>query len=430
MMLDKLLAILKESQLAAWELWDVETRGWEFYFIRHALEQNRAKNVEHLTVKVYQTVEDGAFLGSASCEIAPTATEAELRAQIRALSYRATLVKNKPYTLHRPAPVDSAALAPVDLAAIAEGFLNTVRAVPETAGEDINSYELFVSEKTRRYLNSEGVDLTERYPDSMLEIVVNARREGHEIELYRNYTGGGCDAAALQRDLTRTMAFGRDRLRAVPTPTLGKADLLLTTRDAVTLYSYFTDRLSTAMIYRRMSDWKLGEPVADFTGDRPTVRAVRELPNSSRNRLFDAEGAPIRDALLLDEGVARRYLGQRMFAAYLGLEDAFIPTNYAVSGGTHTEAALRSGPCLEVVEFSDFQVDSMTGDIFGEIRLGYWHDGERVTPVTGGSVSGSMLELAGALRFSAESAQYDNWMIPAATLVSGVTVTGQEDNEE
>ena len=77
-----------------------------------------------------------------------------------------------------------------------------------------------------------------------------------------------------------------------------------------------------------------------------------------------------------------------------------------------------------MVEFSDFQVDSVTGDLFGEIRLAYWHDGETVTPVTGGSLSGSMLELAGEMYFTRESAQYDNWRIPAATLLKGVTVTG------
>ena len=198
-MLDTLLAILKESGAAAWEVWDVETRGWEFYFIRHALDQNRAKSVEHLTVKVYQSVEDGAYLGSASCEIAPTASEAQMRAQIEALCYRATLVKNKPYTLRGPEAVELPALEEVDLAAISAEFLRAVRTLPETEGEDVNSYELFVSEKTRRFLNSEGIDVTERCPESMLEIVVNARREGHEIELYRNYTAGGCDAAALHR---------------------------------------------------------------------------------------------------------------------------------------------------------------------------------------------------------------------------------------
>lgn len=424
-MTDTIVKLLNEAGVHAWELSEVRTRGWEFYFIRHALDQNRVKGVEHISLKVYQLVEDGQYLGSASCEIAPTAGEAELRARIAGLAYRATLVKNKPYTLRAPEPVESAADAPVDVDAIARDFLRTVREIPETAGEDLNSYEVFVSAKTRRFRSSTGVDVTEGYPDSMLEVVVNARREGREIELYRNYKSGSCDVEGLRRDLLRTMRYGRDRLLARPTPALGKADVLFTTRDAVSLYEYFADRLNAAMVYRKMSDWTLGEPILSaFHGDRPSLAALRELPNSSRNRRFDAEGAPIRDTVLLEDGVARNYLGARMFAAYLGLDRAFIPTNLAASGGTHTEEELRAGPYLEVVEFSDFQVDSVTGDLFGEIRLAYWHDGKTVTPVTGGSLSGSMLELAGEMRLSRESAQYDSWRIPAATRVKGVTVTG------
>ena len=426
-MLDTIVKLLNEAGVSAWEIRDVKTRGWEFYFIRHALDQNRVKDVEHITVQVYQLIEDGAWLGTASCELAPTAQEAELRAQIADLAYRATLVKNRPYTLRGPETVEAAETAPIDVDAIAADFIRTVREIPETAGEDINSYEIFVSAKTRRILNSAGVDVTESYPDSMLEVVVNARREGHEIELYRNYTSGSCDTEGLRRDLERTMGYGRDRLAARPTPALGTADVLFTGRDAVNLYSYFADRLNAAMVYRKLSDWQLGEPVAPvFHGDRPRLEALRELPNSSRNRRFDAEGAPIRDTLLLEDGVARGYLGSRMFASYLGLEHAFIPTNLAASGGTHTEAELRAGTYLEVVEFSDFQVDSATGDLFGEIRLAYWHDGETVTPVTGGSLSGSMLALAGEMYLSRESVQYDHWRIPAATLVKGVTVTGIE----
>ena len=426
-MLNTLLALLKEADVTAWEISDVRTRGWEFYFIRHDLDQNRVKDVEHITLKVYQSIEDGAFLGSASCEIAPSADEAELRARIADLSYRATLVKNKAYTLRAPEPVEPTAAKPIELDAIARDFLRTMHSLPETAGEDINSYEIFVSAKTRRFLSSTGIDVEESYPDSMIEVVVNARREGHEIELYRNYKSGSCDREGLRRDLKRTMRYGKDRLLAKPTPALGKADVLFTTSDAVSLYAYFADRLSAAMVYRKMSDWKLGEPVAEkFHGDRPSLTARRELPNSSRNRVFDAEGAPIRDTVLLEKGVARNYLGGRMFSSYLGLEHSFLPTNFEAAGGTRTEQELRSGPYLEVVEFSDFQVDSMTGDLFGEIRLAYWHDGETVTPVSGGSISGSMLELVGEMYLSQDSTQYDNWRIPASTLLKGVTVTGIE----
>ena len=103
-----------------------------------------------------------------------------------------------------------------------------------------------------------------------------------------------------------------------------------------------------------------------------------------------------------------------------------MPGNLAVSGGSRSEAELRQGTWLEPVEFSDFQVDPMTGDIFGEIRLAYWHDGERTVPVSGGSISGNMHALLGELRLSAETVQYDNWRVPALTRLGGVTVTGIE----
>ena len=67
--------------------------------------------------------------------------------------------------------------------------------------------------------------MTEHYPSGMVEAVVNARREGQEIELYRLYHCGSCDAAGLTRDLTRAMAYGRDRLRARPTPAPHKSTM-------------------------------------------------------------------------------------------------------------------------------------------------------------------------------------------------------------
>ena len=425
-MLETIIELLKQSGVHAWELNDVQTRGWEFYFIRHALDQHRAKNVEHIQIKVFQLVDEGKFMGSASAELPPTATEAEAKKLIQDLAYRATLVKNRPYPLNPPRAGQPMAEA-VDPAAIAGDFIRAMHSLPETEGEDVNSYEIFVSDKVRRFLNSEGVDVTERYPDSMIEVVVNARRDGHEIELYRNFTSGSCDSEALTRDLGKAMAYGRDRLRTKPTPNLGTADVLFSGADACSIYEYFVSRCNAAMIFRQLSDWSVGQPIAeDIRGDRVNVYARRTLPNSSRNRGFDAEGAPTRDTALLEQSVPKEILGGRMFSSYMGLENSFSPTNIEVSGGTKTEEELRRGPYLEAVEFSDFQVDAMTGDIFGEIRLGYWHDGETVTPVSGGSVSGSMLDFVKELYMSREQAQYDSMRIPALTLLKNVTVTGAE----
>ena len=79
---------------------------------------------------------------------------------------------------------------------------------------------------------------------------------------------------------------------------------------------------------------------------------------------------------------------------------------------------------LEVVEFSDFQVDPITGHIFGEIRLGYLHDGNSVQIVSGGSVSGTMADSMKSMHFSKEQTQYNNARVPSVVVLDDVTVTG------
>ena len=420
--IDTLLEVLKSSAADAWEVTDREESGWEFYFIRHKLDQHRAKNVRTFNVKVYRKFD--TFLGSAGAEIACDASAEEMKRTVDGLCSDASYVRNPAYTLNKPKAAEAEeAPEEVDLEAISGDFIRAMAAVPETATEDLNSCEIFVSRIRRRFLNSEGIDVTAVYPSSMVEAVVNARRDGHEIELYRLFDSGTCDREQLVKDLTEAMNYGRDRLMASPTPALGKIDVVFSTDPARELYRYYIHRLNTASVYRGISDWKPGDTVAPAN---LTLRAVKHLPNSSMNAAYDAEGAPIRDLDLIDRGKAVSYFGSRQFSQYLKVENSFQASNFAVSGGVESEADLRTGDFLEVVEFSDFQCDYITGDLAGEIRLAYLHRDGKVTPVCGGSVSGNMAAMTGSLRFSRELRQYDCLLIPSVTRLKDATVTGAE----
>ena len=406
-----------------YELTESTTRGWEFYFIRHELDQNRATDVTTFHVKLYRLLEDG-MLGSASGEIAPTASPEEIKKTLSDIYFQASLVKNPAYKLN-DLPVEAPALQDVDVAAIATDFITAMQQVPETETEDINSYEIFVKEITRHYLNSNGVEYTVRFPSSMIEVVVNARKDGHEIELYRNFRSGTCDAKKLAADVAKALRYGKDRLITEPTPKLGTFDVLFSTDDAVRIYSYFISKTSADMIVRQISDWKKGQPIAEnMTGDKITLKAVSTLSNSSADYPVDGEGAMIRDRYLIRDGVVENYWGSRQFSQYLGEEGTSQVNNTIVSGGTRTEEEVRQGDYLEVVEFSDFQVDAMGGDIAGEIRLGYLHQNGEVKIVSGGSVTGQMPDVIPTMEFSAETEQYDTHVIPRVTKLKGLTITG------
>ena len=426
-MIEKLLEILKASGVDGFEVTDTTTLAYEFYFIKHRLDQNRVRDVEHVNVKVFKKLDDGKLLGSASGEIAPTFTEEEIKAEVAKLIDRAENVKNPFYELNKPADIDIASSEEVNVSKIAENFVSAMKEIPETETEYINSYEIFAEKNIRHFINSEGIDITFEYPSSMVEVVVNAKEGNHEIELYRMYKAGTCDKENLKKDISEVLRYGKDKLIAKPTLKLGRMAVVFPTSDAVSIYSWFAEKCNAGFIYSKYSDWEIGKDIAPKAkGDKVTLNTLRNLPNSSRNFDVDEEGAPIYDMTVLEENVPKTFFGGRRFRYYLGIEDSYLAANFDITGGSKTADEIRSGKYLEIVEFSDFAVDSISGDIAGEIRLGYYHDGEKITPVSGGSISGNMANFVNEMYMTREKRQYDNFNIPALTRLENVSVTGVE----
>lgn len=428
--MEKLKRLLDQSGVDAWCIHDLRTRGTEYYFIRHALDQNRIKETRHVTLSVFMKSDEGASLGSADAEIHPGENEDVLKEKINELKQRALLVHNPVYSLNKPKEAEEIVRRPFSLKETAGDFISLLGEIEETETEDLNSCEIFVSEKTERLITSEGIDITETYPSSMMEAVVNARNEDHEIELYRMYRSGTCDRKAIREDLIRTMHYGRDRLKTVNTPALKSCPVIFSGANAVTLCRYFLDKTDAAAVYRKMSTWKTGEPYSEnLKADKVTLKSLRLLDNSPANRAYDAEGAPVREVTFIDQGIVKSYHGSRQFSSYVNLEDSFIVSNFEVSGGSYTEDELRSGSYLEAVEFSDFQTDSLTGDFYGEIRLAYVHDRGKVTPVTGGSVSGNLNELVQDMKMSSALRQRGSARIPEYIRLENCTISGSEEEE-
>ena len=424
--MEKYIKILEECGADAWEITDTKIRGWEFYFIGHRLDQNRAKNVEHINLKVYKLSEDGQFLGIASADISPTENDEIIESTVRNLVYQASLVKNRPYKLNQPKQAEPLDIKQSPVEIEAESFIKALQSIDETSTEYLNSFEIFVNQNEQRLITSEGIDITQCYPTSMIDLVVNARKDDHEIELYRIYNLGSCEPDQIKQDISELLKFGKDRLLAVNTPQLENIPVVFSTDAALSIYEYFLGNLDAAYLVRGISGYEIGKPIAEnIEGDRITLKAVRELPGSPCNYAYDAEGAPIRDELLMEDSIPKKFVGNRMFSQYIGLDDSFIVSNWCVSGGRKSAAELKTGAFLEIVEFSDFQVDDMTGDIFGEIRLAYYNDGKgNVIPVCGGSVSGSMLDNIAHMQMSRETRRYAGAEIPCVTRLENVIIAG------
>ena len=428
MKIDMIKELLEKSGAFAWRITDTVTKGWEFYFIRHNLDQNRSKDIENIQITVYVLSDDKKSVGTASADMGPDETKEYVELTIKDLIYQASLVQDAYYELKAPAYSEIPAMEDADINKISSEFIDTMKNVEEDDEAFLNSYEIFVSSITRRIVTSTGIDVTEKYPVSLLETVVNARNRDQEIEFYNLYDSGLCLKDDIKRNVASTMKHGRNRLGAEKTPSLDKYDVVFSSDDAVRIYEFFKDALDIAYICMKYSPLEKNKPVIEgIKGDKVTLKEVKNLPGSSQNREVDAEGSPIRDEILMENGIPRAFHGSTRFSYYMGEKDTFMLSNYEVSGGTHESEELLKGPVLECVYFSDFQVDTLTGDIFGEIRLAYLHEADgSIKPVTGGSVSGNLRMLMMDMKMSKDRTRYDNALIPTLTRLSGVTVTGAE----
>ncbi len=428
MKIDMIKELLEKSGAFAWRITDTVTKGWEFYFIRHSLDQNRSKDIENIQITVYVLSDDKKSVGTASADMGPDETKEYVELTIKDLMYQATLVQDAYYELKAPGKYDVPALEDADINKISSDFIDTMKNLEEDDEAFLNSYEIFVSSITRRIVTSTGIDVTEKYPVSLLETVVNARNREQEIEFYNLYDSGLCLKDDIKRNVASTMKHGRNRLSAGKTPSLEKYDVVFSSDDAVRIYEFFKDALDIAYICMKYSPLEKNKPVIEgIKGDKVTLKAIKNLPGSSQNREVDSEGSPIRDEILMEDGIPKAFHGSTRFSYYMNEKDTFMLSNYEVSGGTHESEELLKGPVLECVYFSDFQVDTLTGDIFGEIRLAYLHEADgSIKPVTGGSVSGNLRMLMADMKMSKDRTRYDNALIPTLTRLSGVTVTGAE----
>lgn len=422
-MIKTILEKLSELGIKKWEISEETTKAWEFYFIKHALDQHRIKDVIHTTVHVYVTNEDGT-MGDASAEIPPFSKAEEIYNFLKNLQESASYIHNQAYSLVGKNVIQDNS-AKVDIAKVAHDFIEAVHSVKEDKCSYVNSYEIFVNEKTVHLLNSNGLDVMSVYPSSMLEIILNARQDQHEIELYRSYKMGTCDCEFMQNEIQKALKYGLDRLSAIPTPFSGEMPVLFANSDVVKLFDYYKFKLNAQALVMQASNWHKGDLVAhDVKGDKVSVKALNYLANSSQNCAFDGDGAKIKEIYLIENNVVKHAIGNRRFAAYANLDDAFMPKNYIVSGGSYKEEELRKGDYLEVVDFSDFQMDDLKGDFAGEIRLAYLHKDGKVMPVTGGSISDNWSNQIQNLKMTKELKQYDTMVVPQAVLLPKVMITG------
>jgi predicted Zn-dependent protease len=434
-MIDRIKKLISESiKIDGFKIVENKIDASELFFVKKGLDMYRAKDVHNFNITVYKNFEEEnvKYTGSSSAMIHPTMSDEEILQVIEEVAFAASFIKNKYYPMVEPSDKVQLKLEsnfsekPLNewLPALTEAIYNSD--VCDKGG--INSSELFLNKIYTRIVNSKGIDICFTTYKGELEFITNWKEETEEIELYRQINFSDMDYDLIDEKVKEMLIISKEKATASPTPALSKHTVLLTGTPVIEILKYYLVQSSAKSVYNGTSIAKLGENIQgdDAKGDLITLTLDPFMKNSTKSSTYDADGFLLNSVDIFKKGVLNKYHGDVRHCHYLNIEPTGNISNFIIEGGTYGLTDFKKDPYLEIVAFSDFQLDGLTGNFGGEIRLGWYFDGTKTIPVTGGSVSGNIKNLQKEMYLSKELQKDNNFIGPKILKLLNVSVAGTE----
>ena len=396
----------------------------ELFFVKGKLETVRRTDTCDKEVTVY--VDHGEFKGDSQFFVYPSTTEAQLKVLIDEAVEKALLINNQNYDL--PAAetgeytVESnfADYEPADLAAIVS---KAVFEANQVENASLNSVEVFINKHTETVLNSNGLEKTQVRYDAMVEAIPTYNGESMSVELYEQYNFCSLDLEDLTAEIAGKMAEVNARFEAVKPDYPLSGTVILNKHELTSLFFHIASNLNFSTVYSHSNLWTKGDAIQKAPqGDILGITMAGQAPGSTRSSKFDSDGLSLGSVRIVEDGKAAAYYGSNRFGQYLGE----VPTGelwcLMADAGSVSADSFATGNYLEVVSMSGLQVDFFNDYIGGEVRLAYYHDGEKTLPVTGVSITGKLSQVLDQIRFSSEVAVHGGYTGPAKAALRNMQI--------
>ncbi len=177
--------------------------------------------------------------------------------------------------------------------------------------------------------------------------------------------------------------------------------------------------------YQHANLFEVGASVQgeEITGTKLSMKLTPYYEGAMDSKAFDNDGVILKEVEIVKDGVAVANHGSYRFGYYLGVENPTGTLPVAVvECGSKSFAEMAKEPYVRCVSFSGLQVEPHSGFFGGEVRLGYYFDGEKEVPVTGFSISGNLHEQKGAIVYSSDAYTSTDYHGPKYLEIKGMAI--------
>ena len=433
-MIKNIIELLEsKNNVDEYKITEIKTTSTELFFIKDKLDMTRGKDVLNINLTVYRNFEkDGKkYKGSSNTKVSPTMTLEEISKKVDNASLAASFVYNEYYDLVEPTnDVPKKLESKFGEGNVIKHISNLVKDLYSEdnviEGAYINSCEFFINEKHIRIANSKGLDVEYDAYSGQIELVTESKLGVEEVELFEVLDFSDYDALWIKENVKETLLKTKLRAQAVPLKIVKDIPVILTGEAVKTFFEYYEVKTSAQLVYQGISNVKIGDIIqsGNIIGDKVSASLVPNIKNSTYSRSYDSDGLFLKEIKIVEDGKLLNFFADKRFADYLKIEPTGGITNIIVKAGSKSIEELTKGPHLKLLNFSDFQMDALTGNFGGEIRLGLYFDGKTTTPVTLGSITGSATKVEQDMYFSKELQELNGFIGPKIIKINSVTIAG------
>ncbi|PIE98778.1 MAG: modulator protein [Treponema sp.] len=432
-MKDKIISLIqKEKNISGYRLITSKTKSAEMFFIKEKLDMNRAKDVLHASLTVYRDFEENGkkYRGSSTVKISPTMSETEISEKIADAVFAAQFVKNEWYPLAKPTTEKAfkvkSSFDTDDLNSEAVKVKNAIYKNRKTKAK-LNSAEIFISNIEVQIVNSEGVDINFKSYNGFIEVITNCSIGTEDVEIYGDNSFASESEKLISEMISEQLRETEERANAKKAKHLNSVNVIITNKAVASFFRFYISQTSASMVYKKSSRAKIGENFQgeNIKGDKLNIKLIPNMPNSPMSAPYDSDGLLLKEHTLLNNGVVKTFHGAIRFSHYLGVEPTGSIFNFEVEPGKLSETELKKEPYVEILTFSDFFNDPVTGDFGGEFRLARYFDGEKIHIINNGSISGNIFDAQKEFYFSKERTQHTSYLGPKSILIPNMEVLGE-----
>ncbi len=293
----------------------------------------------------------------------------------------------------------------------------------------LNGMEVLTNVHEVNIVNSYGIDVSQKKTVCYLETVITVRKGKEEWEFFPAKTACRLSDLDTKKFLKEYIKIAKDVSKSVH-PENFNGNVLLS-GDAITEFfapmqtpNPLIMHASGRIKYMNLTHYEIGKKIAEEQGDTLTIATNPFIHFNIASSAFNEEGIISKKIVLIEKNVFKNYFATKQYADYLKIKPTGALCSIQVEKGTKKLKELRTEPTYEIVSFSSFVPNFVSGDFSAEIRLGYLHKDGKKIPLKGGMFTGNVFDLIKNCSLSKEVKKESGYVGPKGIVFREGVIAG------